>query len=119
MVWWYNDTNKYGSMIFDRVLDPWTLKTNVASFDVNENDAGLTLNLDLPGAKSADLKVEAVSHYVKIEGKQKGKDFSYNYSLPKSYDPSTGRAKLEDGVLTMTFNKLESSKPRVHNIPVK
>ena len=119
MVWWYNDTNKYGSMVFDRVLDPWSVKTAAASFDVYENDAGLTLNLDLPGAKSSDLMVEAVSHSVKIAGKQKGKDFAYNYPLPKSYDPSTGVAKLEDGVLTMTFNKLESQKSKVYKIPVK
>jgi HSP20 family molecular chaperone IbpA len=116
MVWWYNDSSRYGT-IFG--LDKYLSNTVTANYDVRENESGLTLSIDLPGTKSSDLKVETASGLIKISGKQKGKDFFYEYSLNKNYNPLTGAAKLEDGVLTLTFNKREEQKPRVHTIQVK
>jgi HSP20 family molecular chaperone IbpA len=119
MNWWYTDTNKYGSLVYNRLLDPWAAKVNTVNFEIHENESGITLNMDLPGAKSSDLLVESVSGDVKITGKQKGKDFLYNYRLPKNYDPLSGSARLEDGVLTLVFNKLETAKPKAYKIPIK
>lgn len=116
MAWWYNDSSRYGT-IFG--LDKYLNNTVTANYDVHENEEGLVLTIDLPGAKSSDLKIEAVSNLVKISGKQKGKDFFYEYSLNKSYDLFTGAAKLEDGVLTLTFKRYEEQKPKVHTIQVK
>jgi HSP20 family molecular chaperone IbpA len=86
------------------------------SYEAKEDDEGLTLSVDLPGTKSSDLQLEAVSNLVKIWGKQKGKDFAYEYSLSKAYDPTTCHAKLEDGVLTLKFKKFERPKQKVHKI---
>ncbi len=116
MVWWYNDSSRYGAAFG---LDKYMSNTVTTNYDVHENEAGLTLSIDLPGTKSSDLKVEAVSNLVKISGKQKGKDFFYEYSLNKIYDPLSGAARLEDGVLTLTFNKHEEKKLKVHTIQVK
>lgn len=115
MVWYYNDSNRFFDNV-NRVLGYNAATTT--GYDVRENESGMTLTIDLPGAKSSDLKVDAMTGVVKIRGKQKGKDFSYEYCLSKAYDPSTGVAKLEDGVLTMTFNKFEVQKPRVFSIQV-
>jgi HSP20 family molecular chaperone IbpA len=117
MVWWYNDSYRYGAyhgLGIDKLLSFAS-----ANYDIRESESGLFLEIDLPGAKNSDLKVETVSNLVKICGKRKGKDFFYDYSLDKSYDPSTGVAKLENGVLTLTFNKHELQKPKVHTIQVK
>lgn len=117
MVWWYNDSSRYGTTFG---LDKYLSNTTVtANYDVRENESGLTLSIDLPGAKSSDVKVETVSGLIKISGKQKGKEFFYEYSLNKGYNPLTGTAKLEDGVLTLTFSRYEEQKPKVHTIQVK
>jgi len=99
---------------FDDVFDLRRGKT--ATYEVNVVDDNLVLSVDLPGAKAADLKLEAEGHNVRISGKQKGVDFKYDYSLSKIYDPTTAAAKLEDGVLTLTFRKYEQIKQKVFNI---
>jgi HSP20 family molecular chaperone IbpA len=114
MIWYYDDSRFFDNV--NRILGYNTAIT--PGYDVRENESGMALTIDLPGAKSSDLKVDAMMGIVKIKGKQKGKDFSYEYYLGKAYDPSTGVAKLEDGVLTMTFNKFEVQKPKVFSIQV-
>jgi HSP20 family molecular chaperone IbpA len=117
MVWYYNDSSRFFDKV-DKLLDPRYNNSVTTGYDLRENESGMTLAIDLPGAKSSDLKVDAMTGIVKIKGKQKGKDFSYEYYLSKAYDPSTGVAKLEDGVLTMTFNKFEVQKPKVFSIQI-
>jgi HSP20 family molecular chaperone IbpA len=116
MTWWMNDTTRFDSALIDRLLlDPAT----VAGYDLRENGGVATFSLDLPGAKSSDLTVVALPGRVKIKGMRKGKEFAYEYALNKNYDPSTGAAKMEDGVLTLTFNKYETLKDKAHVIQVK
>jgi len=118
MSWWYGDLSRYNG-VFDKILDEFPAKSSkVTTYDVQSDDKSLTLTVDLPGAKSADLKVEALHELVKISGKQKGKDFAYEYPLSKIYNPQSGIAKLEDGVLTLVFMKHERDKPKSYFIPV-
>ena len=116
-MWWYNDS-RYNT-VFDKLLDPWPVRGTTSLYEVKENENGMSLAVDLPGAKSSDLKVESVSNLIKISGKQKSKDFMYEYSLHKNYDPLTGTAKLEDGVLTLSFKRIEPNKPKTHTIQIK
>lgn len=119
---WYNTVNPYdyhGNGL-NGFFDSWFGKTgDYSSYSSREEGDRLLLSIDLPGAKSSDVKVESLTGHVKIFGKQKGKDFSQTYSLPKVYDPSSGVAKLEDGVLSLTFSKFKTTKSLVHSIEVK
>lgn len=120
-MWHYDLANKYNTdsvFYFDKLLDSWTNKS-VASYDFKEDENHLTFNMDLPGVKNVDLNIESSIGQIKIFGKQKGKDFVYKYTMPKTYDPSTGEAKLEDGVLTLKFGKFSNAKPQVHSIKIK
>jgi HSP20 family molecular chaperone IbpA len=119
MSWWYNDMTRYSGAI-DKYLDVFQPKNNTGtvSYDVQSDEKGMTLTMDLPGAKSSDLKVESLPELVKIYGKQKGKDFSYEYPLNKIYNPQSGVAKLEDGVLTLSFTRYAKDKPKSYLIPI-
>lgn len=110
----YHDNNS-------SLMDTWNMMGSALNHAYSSREEGdkLYLFVDLPGAKSSDVKVESVVGQVKIFGKQKGKDFHQAYSLPKSYDPASGVAKLEDGVLTLTFSKIKTAKSLVHSIEVK
>lgn len=117
----WHDSYRYGydnTLNFDKLFDAYTGK-NSYSYESREEGDHLFLEIDLPGVKSSDLKIESLLGQVKILGKQKGKDFVQKYSLPKLYDPSTGTAKLEDGVLSLKFNRFETNKPQIHYIQVK
>ena len=120
---WYVDNSRYGSSYnlgIDKLFNNmWpSEKVSTKSFEVFEESGHLVMTLDIPGAKSADLKVESTGNLIKIFGKQKGKDFSYEYNLSKNYDPYSGVAKLEDGVLTLSFSKHEKERPKVYQIPL-
>jgi HSP20 family molecular chaperone IbpA len=119
MAWWYNDMARYGGSI-DKYLDVFQTKNSTGSmaYDVQTDEKGMTLSMDLPGVKPADLKVESLAELVKIYGKQKGKDFAYEYPLNKIYNPKSGVAKLEDGVLTLSFSRHTKDKPTSYLIPV-
>lgn len=121
MSWWYNDLSRYNSVIdkyIDAIHPKVATNSSTLTYDVQSDDKGITLSMDLPGVKPADLKVESLTELVKISGKQKGKDFSYEYPLNKIYNPQSGVAKLEDGVLTLTFQRYAKDKPKSYLVPV-
>jgi len=87
-------------------------------YEVEEKDNCLVFTMDLPGVKPSDLKVIAEGRNINLSGKQKGKEFSYTYSLHKNYEPSGAKAKLEDGVLTIKFDKRETEKKKTIEIQI-
>ena len=103
MVYWYNEFNDRHNNLLDKFFS--STHNSQTSYDVKEENDSLHLSIDLPGAKSSDVNVNAAAQLVSITGKRKGKNFNYSYNLPKAYDSSTGFAKVEDGVLTLLFKK--------------
>jgi HSP20 family molecular chaperone IbpA len=85
-------------------------------YESKEEEGHMILAIEMPGVKSSDLVIETVSNILNISGKQKGKSFNSSYSIHKNYDPSSCLAKLEDGILTLKFQRLESTKPKIHKI---
>ena len=96
----------------------WNLnaKTNSSSCRVNTTDEDLELSLDLPGVRSEDLSVQVTGRLVNINGKVRGKDFKHSYRLSKEYDTTTPSATLENGVLSLKFNRC---KEDVKTITIK
>lgn len=97
----------------------WNLKSTSSSYRVNATDTGLELSTDLPGVKSKDLSVQVTGRTVTISGKLRGQDFKNSYRVSKDYDVETAAASLEDGVLTLTFEKAADAQPRTIEIDVK
>jgi HSP20 family molecular chaperone IbpA len=91
--------------------------TAAAKTEVKDNE--LHLSVDLPGVKPNDLSVQAEGRTIKIVGKRKGEEIKHAYTLSKEYDPETTSALLEDGVLTLTFEKTASESSRRIEVKVK
>jgi HSP20 family protein len=70
------------------------------------------LTLDLPGVKKDDLGVSIVSDEVTVSGKRGKQEFKRTYSIDSNYDIVSAVAELEDGVLTVTFDRLPETKPK-------
>lgn len=125
---WYNEYSPYSitpyhyddsKLNLDKFFNLLYDNKSVNSYSSKEEGDKLFLSIDLPGAKPSDVKVESLLGQIKIWGKQKGKEFSQIYSLSKVYDPGSGVARLEDGVLNLTFSKFKSAKTSTYNIEVK
>jgi HSP20 family protein len=99
--------------------------------DIREDQDHFYVEAELPGFKKDDVDITLENQTLTIsaerrdERKQNNEDggelllherrysrFLRSFTLPPTVDEQTVNAKLADGVLTITLNKREESKPR-------
>jgi HSP20 family protein len=95
--------------------------------DVSEDDSGITLVADLPGASRETLALDVDGDTLTIEaplslGEPAGLQAVYaevrsgryrrSFTLSRELDSSRIEATLKDGVLTLRLPKLEQARPR-------
>ena len=89
--------------------------------DLFEDNEAYYVRMELPGVKKKDVNVELENAVLTVSGERhvKGADgeestetFSRSVSIPDGVVAEKITAKLEDGILTITLPKQESSKPR-------
>jgi len=90
-------------------------KINV-NYIVTSDDQSLTLTVDLPGVKKSDLHVETSGQSITIKAKRGKEDFAATYKICKDYSIDQPDAHLEDGVLTLKFDRRSETKPRTITI---
>jgi HSP20 family protein len=92
--------------------------------DVYEDEESFHVRFEVPGVKREDLKLEAEGGVLTVsferkseaEGRSESLKSSRAVRLPDGADFDRSSAKLEDGVLTVTFAKHEAKKPRAIQI---
>jgi HSP20 family protein len=98
-------------------------RTMEMRLDVNEDDNGYVVNVDIPGVKKDDIDISIEGNQVTVRaevqrekstGKGKGKELyterysgqAYRtFSLPSELDTSVAKAAYDGGVLTLTLPK--------------
>ncbi|MCX7620853.1 MAG: Hsp20/alpha crystallin family protein [Acidimicrobiales bacterium] len=94
--------------------------------DVEETDDTYVVEIELPGVKREDIKVEITGRRVSVDGERKEKErtgvlrrrertvgrFHYEVTLPGEVDEGKAEARLDEGVLQIRLPKPESVKPR-------
>jgi HSP20 family molecular chaperone IbpA len=99
----------------------------VPPVDVFENESGITLLADLPGASRERLgvRVDGDSLFIEATAAPSGPDnmelvhgeaqipsYRRQFTLSRELDASRIEAALKDGVLRLTIPKLEEARPR-------
>lgn len=100
--------------------------TSIPPVDISENDTSLTVRVDVPGWKPEELDVEVSGDQLRISGQRTAEkeekqqtwhciersqgSFSRTVRLPATVKEGQITADCQDGVLTMTLPKVESSK---------
>lgn len=88
-----------------------------SSFDgrITLDEDLLKVSFDVPGVKkeAVDVTFEAPRR-VKVVAKRSdtGSTSTWWYNVPETHDPGSADAKLEDGVLTVSFAKKQTESPR-------
>lgn len=105
---------------FDDIIDTITLdpltplfanrKSIRSSFDgrVNTTDDSMNISFDVPGTKKEDVDVTfEANNIMKVVAKRNdtGSISTWRYTISEAWDRDSADAKLEDGVLTITFTK--------------
>jgi HSP20 family protein len=94
--------------------------------DIEEQDDAYTLEVELPGVKKDDVKIEYAGHELTISGEIKERErkgvlrrktrrvggFIYRVVLPDEVDAEHVEAKLQDGVLVVRVPKAQKAQRR-------
>ena len=109
---------------FSSIFDYWPTKwTSFFDFDYNPtgitvggNDNKVSVNFDVSGFDRADIKTSVSKHVLTVECQNSQRRAFYSSTIPYTSIEDTANVKLENGVLTVTFDRSEESKPRVLDI---
>lgn len=102
--------------------------------DVREDADHIYVEAELPGFRKEDIDITLENQMLTITAQRKEDNdqknpkggyllrerrysrFQRGFTLPPTVDEQTVNAKLNDGVLTITLNKREETKPRKINV---
>ncbi len=91
---WVDWNRVWGTVTYE--ISPFTEMDNIVQY-----------TRDVPGVKAEDIKIEVTNRQLSVSAKRNpSTSYSWSETLPKSVDTSfQGFATLENGVLTVTFQK--------------
>jgi HSP20 family molecular chaperone IbpA len=89
---------------FERFIDG-VLKTPQKP-KLEQDSTQYRLEIDLPGVSKEHLNISIEGNVVRFKTTDQAKrSYSEGYELPEEIDPTSSKAKLEDGVLYLTLIK--------------
>jgi HSP20 family protein len=77
--------------------------------DVHEYDDYLTVIADLPGVEKDDIDVSCNGTVLSIQAESENRRYDERLQLPSTVDESSGRAKYNNGVLEVRFDRAGDS----------
>lgn len=126
---------EFGYSPLNRILDQFasegTLSRSASKFftpeiDIVETEKTFIIHLSVPGIKKEDIKIELENELLKISGERKNFDtdvslkfhklqtsfgrFQESFKLPETVDKESIAAKQEDGILSITIQKIEKKQ---------
>lgn len=114
---------------FDELFDGFFDQQASNAWEVrfHEDKDAYHLQVDLPGVKKEEVKLDVENESVSIKATRKmgwGENISESryertLTIPRNVDTANIKAQLQDGVLELTLPKREDAKPRSLQIDVK
>jgi HSP20 family molecular chaperone IbpA len=125
---YYNTTTTaFDSLLNNLLLSGFKYETNENYTISHTEDKQLQLFVNVVGHTPTDVTVDVTDSLLEIKAEKPEdatslvKDIDYKFSIPKTttYDWSTIHAKIENGLLTITVDKLEEKKPKRISVQIK
>lgn len=122
----FSDMDNTFNSIFDNDFFSHTTKWIAAplsavsrkTFRASASETNMTLAIDVPGVKATDLTVETQGHELSISAKREDYVSTYRYMIHETYDMTSLKASLEDGVLTLVLDAKPELQPRKVEVTV-
>ncbi len=87
--------------------------------DVNSTDKEVKVILEIPGVKKDDIKINAYVGIVEVIANNSLRKYHKSIELPDDADTETARSTYNNGILEITFNKKENTKPKGRGIKIE
>jgi len=91
---------------FERFAGEVFFGSSLPAVRVQQDDQAWTVSIDLPGVAREELSVDIEGAVVRIQTRAEAqRQFKAAYELPQEIDVEATKARLENGVLTLTLAK--------------
>jgi HSP20 family protein len=87
--------------------------------DVNTTDSEVKVVLEMPGVKKEDIKINAFDGSVDVIANNPQRKYHKTVELPQDADIETVNSTYNNGILEITFNKKENTKPKGKEIKIE
>jgi HSP20 family protein len=87
--------------------------------DVNTTDNEVKVVLEMPGVKKEDIKINAFDGSVEVMANNPQRKYHKTVELPQDADIETVKSTYNNGILEITFNKKENTKPKGKEIKIE
>ena len=87
--------------------------------DVNTTDKEVKVVLEMPGVKKEDIKINAFDGSVDVIANNPQRKYHKTVELPQDADIETVKSTYNNGILEITFNKKENTKPKGKEIKIE
>jgi len=87
--------------------------------DVNTTDNEVKVVLEMPGVKKEDIKINAFDGSVEVIANNPQRKYLKTVELPQDADIETVKSTYNNGILEITFNKKENTKPKGKEIKIE
>ncbi len=119
-----NTTERLMNSLFDPEFNIFPIarpqgQDQAPAFSYKNDDGKLACSIDLPGTSPDDVKVTFAEGAITIAGRRGEKEFSYRMTVHNSYDLETTKARMKDGVLTLSVDQIVKPEPKRIRIETK
>ena len=87
--------------------------------DVNVSDKEVKVVMEMPGVKKEEIKINAYDGEVEVIANDPQRKYHKAIELPQYADIETVKSTYNNGILEITFNKREETKPKGREIKVE
>ncbi len=121
--------------VLDRFFEDPVFDTNIPAVDLKEENDKFLMEVELPGLTEKDIELKIEGNLLTISSKKdteknekrdgyiikerRHTSFTRSFTLPNSIDRDKIEAEFKNGLLTITFPKHESKKPKLISIKNK
>ncbi|MFB6254446.1 MAG: Hsp20/alpha crystallin family protein [Halobacteriaceae archaeon] len=77
--------------------------------DIQESEDSIRVVADLPGVEKSDLDIQCNGEVLSIHATGQQREYSERVSLPTTVDEHSATANFNNGILEVTFDKMDDS----------
>ena len=88
--------------------------------DISTTDKEIRVVVEMPGVNKENIKINAYDSTLEVTAQEgAAKKYHETIELPEEADLATAKSKYNNGILEITFNKKDKSKPKGKEIKVE